>query len=148
MKPYSCFIDTGAYFAAFFPKDNYHQQSLEIWESIENSDIKIITSNHILDELATLLARKTNYSFAASQLKAIYTDSKIHIERSNHADELQALSFFQKYSDQKISFTDCISFAIMKRLNITQIFTFDQHFEYLGFNLITNKIVNKKTFDN
>lgn len=66
----------------------------------------------------------------------IYADPDIYIERSTHADELRALTLFEKYADQKISFTDCISFAIMERLNIKQVFGFDQHFQYSGFELL------------
>jgi len=43
--------------------------------------------------------------------------------------------FFQKYADQKVSFTDCISFAMMKRLQIKQVFTFDYHFSLAGFDV-------------
>jgi len=58
------------------------------------------------------------------------------MERSNHTDELRALALFKKYADQKISFTDCISFAIMQRLHIQKVFGFDRHFRFLGFDLL------------
>ena len=70
------------------------------------------------------------------KLQAIYANPEIHIERSTRKDELKALAFFKKYADQKISFTDCISFAVMERLKLKQVFSFDKHFEYFGFNLV------------
>ncbi len=135
MNKNSCFIDTGAYIAAFHRRDQHHSKALKIWKNMEECHVKLITSNHILDEVATLLGRRTSYQFAALKLKSIYADPTIHIERSNHTDELRALNFFEKYADQKISFTDCISFSIMERLYIKQVFGFDRHFQYLGFEL-------------
>ena len=41
-----------------------------------------------------------------------------------------------KYADQKISFTDCLSFIVMQQKNIQKVFTFDKHFEYAGFRII------------
>lgn len=136
MNRNNCFIDTGAYYGILDTRDQHHSKALKIWEKFEDSNWIHITSNHILDELATLLARKISYSYSAMQLREIYADPDIYIERSTHADELRALTLFEKYADQKISFTDCISFAIMERLNIKQVFGFDQHFQYSGFELL------------
>ncbi len=139
MNQNSCFIDTGAFYASLDTRDQNHKRSLKIWEKLENTNIRLITSNHILDELATLLARKIGYEFSALQMYEIYTDAEIHIERSTHTDELKALALFKKYADQKISFTDCISFAIMERLNIQKVFGFDRHFRFSGFDLLSEQ---------
>jgi predicted nucleic acid-binding protein len=41
----------------------------------------------------------------------------------------------RKYSDQAISFTDCVSFVLMRREGIKRAFSFDKHFRYAGFTL-------------
>jgi uncharacterized protein len=38
-----------------------------------------------------------------------------------------------KYADQRVSFTDCISFVMMKRERVKIAFTFDRHFSLAGF---------------
>ena len=43
----------------------------------------------------------------------------------------------RKYADQQISFTDCVSFAMMRRLGIGAAFAFDRHFRDAGFQMIT-----------
>ncbi|MBF0290503.1 MAG: PIN domain-containing protein [SAR324 cluster bacterium] len=138
MNDFRVFIDTGPFLAHFNPSDQYHQQSLKTWMWIEQQELVTITTNHVLDELATLLARRTAYSFAAVKMREIYRSS-IMIERSHQEDEEEALRFFEKYSDQKVSFTDCISFAILERLNIRTCFTFDRHFTDAGFETIPTK---------
>jgi predicted nucleic acid-binding protein len=42
----------------------------------------------------------------------------------------------RKYSDHEVSFTDCVSFAIMRRQQIRTAFTFDRHFRDAGFRVI------------
>ena len=130
------FIDTGAWFAYFYTRDQHHQDSVKIWSRIENRGTGLITTNHVLDELATLLARRTSYDFSGNRLKEIY-NSDILIERPSETDELKALDFFLKYADQKISFTDCLSFVVMRKLEIRHVFIFDRHFAYAGFELIS-----------
>ena len=109
---------------------------IRILHRIEKEGIRSVTTNHVLDELATLLARRTSYHFSGNRLMEIY-DSDIRIERPSESDELNALDFFLKYADQNISFTDCLSFVLMQKLGLTRVFTFDRHFEYAGFEIVS-----------
>ena len=129
------FVDTGAYFALFSTRDFCHVQALSTWEMINFESIPITTSNHVIDELATLLGRKNHYQFSASKIRKIYS-SRIEILRSTEEDEKAALNLFEKFADQQVSFTDCLSFALMKREKIHFVFTFDQHFQFAGFDLL------------
>ena len=58
------------------------------------------------------------------------------IFRPDQKDELKALNYFNKHADQNVSFTDCISFVLMRREKIHRAFSFDRHFEFAGFDLI------------
>lgn len=127
------FVDTGAYLARFHSADQRYQQACKGWEQLQNQQRVVVTSHHVIDELATLLGRRTDYAFSARKISQIYASQLVLIERSSEVDEQMALAFFQKYADQKVSFTDCISFAMMKRLQINQVFTFDYHFALAGF---------------
>jgi predicted nucleic acid-binding protein len=39
----------------------------------------------------------------------------------------------ERYADQQVSYTDCISFRLMRDHRIDTVFTFDRHFELAGF---------------
>lgn len=131
----SIFIDTGAYLGHFNKRDTYHEPAAHIWYTLRAQMPSLITTNHVLDELATLLARRTSYEFSAMKIQEIY-QSDTDITRPSEEEELKALTYFKKYADHKISFTDCLSFVVMKNLSIKQVFTFDQHFKYAGFDVI------------
>jgi predicted nucleic acid-binding protein len=88
-----------------------------------------------LDETFTLLGRRTGYDFAVQRAKNIYASKFLEIMRPAQEDELKALTYFSKYADHLISFTDCVSFALMKREKIKRVFSFDKHFEWAGFSL-------------
>ncbi len=130
------FVDTGAYLSYFHKRDHYHKKSVDMWKYVTQTNPHIlVTTHHVIDEFATLLGRKKNYQYAAEKIRNIFNSDCI-VERTNETDERQALKLFEKYADQKISFTDCLSFIVMQQKNIQKVFTFDKHFEYAGFRII------------
>jgi predicted nucleic acid-binding protein len=127
------FIDTGAFLARYLVKDQFHQRAKSAWSELIRLDWKCYTSDYVLDETFTLLARRSNYPFAVERARAIMTSDTLHILRPSYKDELEALVFFEKLADQKISYTDCISFVLMRAHRIDRAFSFDRHFRDAGF---------------
>lgn len=127
------FVDTGVFLALHLKSDQYHGAAVRGWRTHGRS---VLTSNHVLDEMATALARRAGYRFAADSLSDIYAASTIEVVQSTREDELEAVQWMRKYADQGVSFTDCVSFTIMTRRRIKTAFTFDRHFRQAGFSVI------------
>lgn len=127
------FVDTGAFLALYLTRDQYHRQASKMFPSLPRP---FSTSNHVVDELATLLGRIAGYRYAADRIEDLYASESIEVLHSTRDDEMEAIRWMRKYSDQEVSFTDCISFAMMRRLGIDAAFTFDRHFRDAGFHVI------------
>jgi len=130
------FVDSGAFLARHVSADSHHESALSCWDRIARDTEPTATSSFVLDEVFTLMGRRAGYSFAAERARNIYASKAIAILRPDREDELNALKLFEKYADQRVSFTDCISFVLMRRNRMTRVFTFDTHFSLLGFSLI------------
>lgn len=129
------FIDTSAFLARYVRRDQYHRRARKGWTEISRRRGKCFTSNFVLDETFTLLARRTSYPFAVERARNIVASTILEVLRPAAEDELRALELFEKYADQRVSFTDCISFVLMRRARITRAFTFDSHFARAGFSV-------------
>ena len=127
------FVDTGAFLGRFVARDQYHAEASQAWEELAHSDVQIFTSNFVVDETLTLLARRTTYDFAAARGREILGSSVLRILRPHQDAEWEALERFEQLADQGVSFTDCVSFALMRRQRIRRVFTFDRHFRMAGF---------------
>ena len=130
------FIDTGAFLARYLRNDQHHRSAVAVWEKLGSNHENCVTSNFVLDETFTLLGRRAGYGFAVQRAKNIYASQTLTIYRPDRRDEINALRFFGKYADQHVSFTDCISFVLMKREKISRVFSFDRHFEFAGFHVV------------
>jgi predicted nucleic acid-binding protein len=129
------FVDTGAFLARHLARDEHHESARRAWDELASTGWRVYTSNFVLDETFTLLARWVSYDFAAERADAILASTSLEILRPDAADEVSALDLFRKFGDQQVSFTDCVSFALMKRSGIARAFAFDRHFVHAGFEL-------------
>ena len=126
------FIDTSFFKALVDPKDDFHPEALRIWETLRRKEVNFVTSNYILDEVFTLLRARCGIKTVLEFKKIIaQSASIIKIVRITVADEILAWEWFDK-DWSKLSFTDCTSFAICKRLRIKKALFFDIHFKRAG----------------
>ena len=128
------FVDTGAFIAKYIAKDQFHDRAISLWGKISQERGRCFTSNFVLNEVFTLLARRTTYEFSAKKAQLIYASEELTILRSSEKEEILAVQTLKKFADQSVSFTDCISFVLMKKNKIKTTFSFDVHFQIAGFN--------------
>ncbi|MDD5617207.1 MAG: type II toxin-antitoxin system VapC family toxin [Candidatus Methanoperedens sp.] len=133
------FVDTSAFLALANEKDNNHIAATQFLEKIKNGKIrirKIITSDYIIDETLTRIRYSVGHKEAVEWGKDILASKvieKIDIEREIFGSAWQ---LFKTYDDKKLSFTDCTSFALMKKIGIEKVFSFDEDFKRTGFVLL------------
>ncbi len=129
------FVDTGPLLARYLVRDQFHARATRLWAKIAKSQRRCYTSNFVLDETLILLGRRASHAFAADRARQIYQSSVLRIVRPELQHEEAAIALFEKFSDQEVSFTDCISFALMKERKLRVAFSFDRHFREAGFEL-------------
>lgn len=135
-NPPAIFTDTSFFKAIIDPKDEFHQDAKKIEQKINDEQIKLITSNYILDESFTLIKTRCGLAIVDEFRKYLTEISSIlKIIRVTVADEAGAWEWFLK-DWSKLSFTDCVSFALMKRLELTKVATFDADFKRAGFEIV------------
>ena len=94
-----------------------------------------MTSNYVLDESFTLIRARSGIDIVQYFRTVLAASPELAIVRVTVSDEANAWNWFTK-DWSSLSFTDCVSFALMKRLKITSVVTFDQHFTRAGFEMV------------
>lgn len=129
------FIDTGAFLARHVVADQHHAAAARGWLRLAEERHHCATSNFVVDEFLTLLARRAGPAFAAERGRRILSSSALEILRPGPREEQAAVDLLEKFGDQGVSFTDCVSFALMRQAKASRVFGFDRHFEAAGFEL-------------
>jgi predicted nucleic acid-binding protein len=128
----SLFVDTGAFVAKEIGSDQFHRAARLGWDEIELRGIRLVSSEHVFDESATLIARRSTYGFAAEWGQDAL-ESGIEWLRAGEEEWAKALVLMRKFADRGVSFTDCLSSVLMKRAGLKGVFGFDRHFDSMGF---------------
>jgi uncharacterized protein len=129
------FVDTGAFVARYVRQDTHHRAARRTWAEIEKTRSRCFTSNFVLDETFTLLGRRASCAFAADRARALLGSAALTILRPEAHDEEAAVELFAKFADQQVSFTDCVSFVLMRRNRLERAFSFDRRFRNAGFEI-------------
>lgn len=117
------FLDTTFIVALFVSNDQWHSQSLKVYDNIKNQELVI--SNLVIAETITVLKNKL-------KTKDI---SEIYHNLSNIFDIIddnlifdEAMDIFTKY-DSTISLFDAMYVAVSKKEGINEIVSFDADFD-------------------
>lgn len=131
------FVDTSAWVALADRDDAYHKKAASVYPSLLKTHRSLITSNLIIAEAYVLILSELGHRAALNFLEGIKASPRIVKIYSNEEIEAEAGEILIKYGDQDFSYTDAVSFALMKRQKIRKAFCFDKHFLTAGFENIS-----------
>jgi predicted nucleic acid-binding protein len=127
------FVDTSGFFAQLVQRDDRHKQAVKLLKQAAARQQILVTTDHILDETATLLKARGHGHLISRWIDAVTRSSVYRVEWTDSARFERVRTFFLKHDDQPWSFTDCVSFCTMQELRLRDALTKDAHFTAAGF---------------
>ena len=128
------FIDTGGFYALISPESPSHQLAVEIMQAAAEQRRRAITTDYVVDETATLLRARGLTKLLAEFFYLTEESQALMVEWTSPDRFAAARKFMLKHLDQEFSFTDCVSFVVMKELRLQEALATDRHFRIAGFN--------------
>lgn len=126
------FIDTGGWVALADEDDVHHKEATYLFPSLLKTCKGLLTSNLVVAESYILILKELGHNAAVAFLDKINSSPKIIRIHSSYDLEKEAEQILKKFRDQDFSYTDAVSFSIMKTHKIKKAFSFDKHFQTMG----------------
>lgn len=123
------FADTFYFFALLNKHDEAHQKALAHSNKID----RLVTTEWVLTELADGLASSRGRQMFSNVRQGLLADATVHVVGFDIAVYEDGIRLYGDRQDKEWSLTDCISFVVMSRENISEALTGDHHFEQAGF---------------
>ena len=122
------YVDTSVFYAAADRGDRSHERARTLLSSGDD----LLTSDHCLVESWTLLRHRLGRT-AAERFWAGIRAGAAAVETVGPADLETAWAIGQSFADQDFSLVDRTSFAVMQRLGVMRVATFDDDFAVFRF---------------
>jgi len=125
------FVDTSAFIALLVAEDRNHGLAGKTWRSLLAKGEPVVTSNYIVIETCALLQHRMGMTALKEFLQDVLP--AVDIEWVDAPLHRAACSAVMMSSKSGPNIVDCASFAVMRKLHIRDVFTFDGHFADQGF---------------
>ncbi len=128
------FVDTSAFYALLDADDQNHEQARSAWPLLLEQAGRLFSSNYVVVETIALVQHR----LGLEAVRAFVDDllPVVQVEWVQQADHVAALSLLLSTGRRQVSFVDCTSFVVARRLGIHEVFCYDAHFEQFGFRVI------------
>jgi len=128
------FVDTSAFYASLHAEDEHHSKAERVLQEFREAGMKLITTNYVLLESASLIQRRKDFvtargflAEATETLEIIWVDEVLQHKAVTIGSEAKA---------RGLSLVDCTSFAAMRQAGIRRALAFDSHFKQHGFEVV------------
>lgn len=129
------FADTSWWAAWSWPRDRRHDEALEVRRALGPNE-QILTTNLVVGECWTLLARRDRHAVAVAYLDrvgALVEGGRLTVHRVDADQEAAAWTWLRRHDEREYSFVDATSFRVMRDRRLREVLAFDDDFSAAGF---------------
>ena len=130
-SPETIFVDTSAVFAVLDGGDRFHRPAREAWSHWVEQETRLLTSNYVVLEATALIRNRLGIRAVGDLHRALLP--MLQVEWVTRVIHEEGVNLLLTANQRRLSLVDCTSFEMMCRLELHNVFTFDQHFAEQGF---------------
>ena len=93
----------------------------------------MLTTDWIVTEVADALASRRTAPGSCGLFRVLQQQTELTIVPASRVLMDEGIEFYENRPDKEWSLTDCISFVVMTKRDMTEALTGDHHFEQAGF---------------
>jgi predicted nucleic acid-binding protein len=127
------FVDSSAWIAHLSARDRRHAEAEETLRDALARRTALLTTNLVLAEVHRWLLFHAGPRPAAAAIDHIAESGSVTIVFATAVHHRAARAWLERLADQRISYTDAVSFAVMQTTRCASAITFDRDFASAGF---------------
>jgi len=125
------FVDTSFLVAYAVSSDSRHSDAVALRKPFSGE--ALLTSTMVLGETWTTLRRRLGHARTRGWIDALRALEHLRVDRIDAELEDQAWTWLRVHDERAYSFVDATSFALMRKLRISEALAFDGDFAAAGF---------------
>jgi predicted nucleic acid-binding protein len=131
--PARLFVDSGAWIALRSRRDQHHVEADRLFREALSRRIPLVTTNLVVAEAHRLTLFRAGVLPALRALERMDASASLVILFASEEDHAEARRWLERLAPRPMTYTDAVSFAVMKRHRCGHVLGFDQNFAAAGF---------------
>jgi len=127
------FVDSSAWIALASARDRRHGEVDEAMREALLARTRLVTTNLVLAEVQRWLLFRAGPLPARAILARVEASPAVELTFATREHHTAALEWLEHLGDQRLSYTDAVSFAVMRAARCDTALTFDRDFTVAGF---------------
>jgi predicted nucleic acid-binding protein len=129
------FVDASFWIALRDCRDPKHREARNIGARVAAGRRPLVSTHLVFAEIHAYFSRFT--ILRQQVIRDFWSGGVAGLESAVQSDYQEALSLLGAAGDKDYSFCDAVSFAVMRRLGLSDVVSFDGHFRQIGeFNVL------------
>ena len=128
-------VDSDALFAAYSAVDPNHERAVSQFRLLRFQGVTCYVINLVLYEVVTVISHKLGQDVAVGFVKNLPTLNLNRIDFDAVMEE-KSWKVFMNQTKKGTSFADCANVAVMREMNLDQIFSFDKFYKRVGLEMV------------
>jgi uncharacterized protein len=114
-------------------RDQHHAEADGLFRRAASEGVPLLTTNLVLAEVHRLVLHRVGIRAATAILDRIEASKLVRIEFATAAHHRAARAWLARFADQRFTYTDAVSFAVMQASACRAVLGFDRDFVVAGF---------------
>lgn len=127
-------VDTSALLALTFRDDHNHEAAAAFVRAHPHA--RLVLTELILSEVATRVRARAGAQRAVAIARSLFDSRRYELLFVDPDIVRGGLDLMARFSDKRLSLTDCTSFELMDRLGLEAAFAFDTDFRDCGYRMV------------
>lgn len=130
------YVDTGGWYALFNQADPQHARVSRLFDRLRKDGGQFLTCNAVVYELLGLVNHRLGKGAALPIAEAFTPPADVALVRCDETHESSALDWYRRMGSRRVSWVDCLGFAVMQAAGIKEVVATDPDFRRAGFKVL------------
>ena len=126
-------VDSGAWIGLLHARDRHHTDARRLFRAALDQKLALVTTNLVLAEVQRLLLHRVGFAASDRFLDRLDQSPSLEILFPALDEHEAARRWLTKLADQRITYTDAVSFSLLARNSRLGVLTFDSDYSVAGF---------------
>lgn len=130
------FVNSSGWLALYNTRDPNHEVATQLWEHLRSQPVRFVITDYVLDQVYSTLKVFGSLHAAQAMQQSIKNSQMVRLFMVDTVIFDRAWRVFVDDEHPQWTFTDCINFAVIQYLGISEVLTFDSNFSHPGLAII------------